>query len=82
MTGPYCCPSCGTNRSRFNIIEQIPKSVKMDPQSGEVVEEYTNQTLDPFHIPYRGPSIKVQCGVCGLIEDEIRFKNFAKNSRR
>lgn len=82
MSGPYCCPNCGTNRSRFNIIEQIPKSVKMDPQSGEIVQEYSNQALDPFHTPYRGPSIKVQCGVCGLIEEEIRFESFAKNSRR
>lgn len=56
--------------------------MKMDPQSGEIVQEYSNQALDPFHTPYRGPSIKVQCGVCGLIEDEIRFESFAKNSRR
>ncbi|WP_102346571.1 DNA alkylation repair protein [Bacillus sp. Marseille-P3661] len=82
MAGPYCCPNCGTNRTRFNIIEQIPKAVKMDSQSGEIIEDYSNQQLDPFHIPYRGPSYKVQCGTCGLIEDEIRFENTAKNSRR
>ncbi|WP_017755515.1 hypothetical protein [Calidifontibacillus oryziterrae] len=82
MAGPYLCPNCGTNRSRFNIIEQVAKPVKMDSQSGDVVQEYTNETLDPFHIPYRGPAYKVQCGVCGLIEDERQFASFAKNSRR
>ncbi|WP_010283809.1 hypothetical protein [Bacillus timonensis] len=78
MSSPYLCPNCKTNRSRFNIIEQVPKSVKMDPQSGEVVEEYT-ANLDPFHVPYRGPEIKVQCGVCGLIEDEQSFIKRAQN---
>lgn len=82
MSGPYLCPNCGTNRIRFNIIEQTAKPVKMDKESGEIIEEYSNQALDPFHIPYRGPSYKVQCGVCGLIEDEIRFENTAKNSHR
>lgn len=82
MAGPYLCPNCGTNRSRFNIIEQIPKSVKMDSQTGEVIQEYTSESLDAFHTPYRGPAYKVQCGVCGLIEDERRFESFAKNSRR
>ncbi|NSL52243.1 DNA alkylation repair protein [Calidifontibacillus erzurumensis] len=82
MPGPYCCPNCGTNRTRFTIIEQIPKPVKMDPQTGEIIQEYSIQFMDPFHLPYRGPSYKVQCGVCGLIEDERQFESFAKNNRR
>ncbi|MDV2687594.1 DNA alkylation repair protein, partial [Alkalihalophilus lindianensis] len=32
-----------------------------------------NDQLDPFHTPYRGPELKVQCGACGLIEDERMF---------
>lgn len=73
MTSPYLCPNCKTNRSRFNIIEQVPKSVKLDPRSGEVLNEFSSETLDAFHIPYKGPSYKVQCATCGLIEEERSF---------
>lgn len=68
---PYRCPSCGTNRSRFNLIEQIVSSVKKDPQTGEVMANIADG--DPLHIPYRGETLRVQCGVCGLIESEERF---------
>ncbi|MFT4414092.1 DNA alkylation repair protein [Fredinandcohnia humi] len=80
MSDPYLCPNCKSNRTRFNIIEQVAKSVKMDPQTGEVVQEYTDN-LDTFHVPYRGPDYKVQCGVCGLIEDERSFVKRAQNHK-
>ncbi|NEU29193.1 DNA alkylation repair protein [bacterium LRH843] len=73
MTHPYLCPNCKTNRSRFNLIEQVATPVKLDSKSGDIVENYTDRDLDPFHLPYRGPSLKVQCAVCGLIEDERMF---------
>ena len=79
MTSPYLCPNCKTNRSRFNIIEQVPKSVKLNPQTGEVLTEFSAENLDAFHIPYRGPAHKVQCGTCGLIEEE---KTFIKHAER
>jgi rubredoxin len=73
MSTPYLCPNCKTNRSRFNIIEQHVKSVKLNPQTGDLVEEIDQASLDPFHVAYKGPQYKVQCGVCGLIEDELSF---------
>jgi hypothetical protein len=78
MTAPYRCPNCKTNRSRFNLIKQEAQSVKIDPRTGDIVQEYSSSTLEPFHLPYNGPSIKVQCGACGLIEDELTFVKFGE----
>ena len=82
MPEPYLCPNCKTNRTRFNLIEQVAKSVKVDPQSGEIVEELTSDTIAPYHIVYRGPTYKVQCGACGLIEDEQTYIKRAEHSKR
>ncbi|MFC4617750.1 DNA alkylation repair protein [Camelliibacillus cellulosilyticus] len=73
MAEPYLCPNCKTNKSRFNIIEQSARSVRLDPDTGDILEEYREDNLAPFHLPYQGPDRKVQCAVCGLIEDEQAF---------
>ncbi|WP_077213651.1 DNA alkylation repair protein [Bacillus dakarensis] len=78
MNSPYCCPNCKTNRSRFNIIRQEAQAVKLDPQTGNVIEEYNDQPLSPFHLSYNGPSYRVQCASCGLIEDERTFIKFGE----
>jgi hypothetical protein len=76
-TVPYLCPSCGTNRSRFNLIEQVVQAVKKDPQTGSIVEYISDH--DPLQFTYQGEKYRVQCGVCGLIDAE---ELFIRNAQR
>lgn len=80
MTTPYCCPNCRTNRSRFNVIDQVVQAVRLDPQSGEIIETFDNSEAGPFHMKYNGPEKRIQCGVCGLIEDERTFIKFGEKT--
>jgi hypothetical protein len=50
----------------------------MDPQTGNVLEEYSSEQLSPFHMPYKGPDKRVQCAACGLVEDERTFIKFGE----
>ncbi|KAB7673040.1 DNA alkylation repair protein [Bacillus sp. B1-b2] len=78
MNTPYCCPNCKTNRTRFNVIKQVSQSVKLDPQTGGLVEEYSQENLSPFHMSYNGPEYRVQCAACGLVEEERTFIKFGE----
>ncbi|MFD1395361.1 DNA alkylation repair protein [Kroppenstedtia eburnea] len=76
MENPYLCPACGTNRSRFNLIQQKVRPVKKDPQTGKIVAEV--DASDPLQAPYRGEELRVQCGVCGVVDAEQRFVKTAR----
>ncbi|GLY10853.1 hypothetical protein [Bacillus badius] len=79
MSTRYCCPSCKTNRSRFNIVDQVAYAVRLDPQTGEVMERFEGSDHPgPFHAVYNGPERRVQCAVCHLIEDETMFLKFGE----
>lgn len=74
------CPRCKTNKTRFYLIEQHPKAVKLNAQSGDIEqEEYISGGLDPFYIPYKGPEYLVQCGACGVIEQSTLFEKAAES---
>lgn len=79
MTKPYLCPTCKSNRMRFTVIEQIPRYVRLDPQTGDLVAELSQQELDTFHQPYKGESYLIQCGICGTTEQEERFIKMAEH---
>lgn len=61
------------------MIEQVPQAVKLDPATGEIVETYNTGELEPFHLPYQGPKLRIQCAICGLIEDDKMFIKFAEH---
>ncbi|WP_026694934.1 hypothetical protein [Peribacillus kribbensis] len=76
MAIPYRCPNCKTNRSRFNFIQQVPAYMKIHPETGEIIEEYTSENLEAYHFKYSGPQYKLQCGTCGSIGEEQSFAAF------
>lgn len=77
----YRCPNCKTNRSRFNIVEQVATAVKLDPQSGSIIEQFPDSSeAGPLHLPYNGPEKRIQCGICGLIEDELSFAKYGESN--
>ncbi|OIJ13422.1 DNA alkylation repair protein [Anaerobacillus alkalilacustris] len=65
----YRCPTCKA-RSRFNIIDQVVTSVKLDTATGNYVQL---ENTEPYHLKYHGPDKRIQCASCGLVEDENRF---------
>ncbi|WP_096434976.1 DNA alkylation repair protein [Alteribacter populi] len=74
----YKCPSCSA-KTRFNVIEQVVTPVKWNADEESYLQV---EKQEPFHITYQGPDKRVQCGSCGLVEDEIRFQKMAENANR
>lgn len=78
ISEPYLCPNCKTNRTRFNLIEQKARILKLDPASGSITAELTAAETEPYHMTYQGPAYLIHCGVCGLVEQEDRFIHYAR----
>lgn len=79
MSIKYRCPNCRTNRSRFNIIEQVAHPVRLDPHTGKILERFESaEAAGPYHTNYSGPARRIQCGTCGLIENEQTFVKFGE----
>jgi len=74
---PYACPNC-RNKMRFHIVDQNPVSVKMDPQTGEIIQYIDSSDL--MTNPYKGEARKVQCAVCGMDGGELMFVKAAQRS--
>lgn len=66
---------------RFTIIEQTPRYVRLDPQTGQIVSMFEAEQLDAFHQPYRGDAYLIQCGICGTTESEERFVKMAQHMK-
>ena len=75
---PMLCPSCKTNRTRFNILEQQVKPVKLNPQTGQVEEEYTNETMNAFHMAYQNLLIASNVLYVGLLKIQSNLLNLLK----
>jgi hypothetical protein len=57
----------------------VAHAVKLDPQTGDMLESYeSNADAGPLHVMYNGPQRRIQCGVCGLIDDEQTFAKFGE----
>lgn len=82
MDEPYLCPGCNSNRTWFNKIKQLDTSVKLNPETGEIVEDFSDGELPPFVFPYNGPEYKIQCGICGLVGEESMFVKSAEHHPR
>ncbi|PYZ98315.1 DNA alkylation repair protein [Alteribacter lacisalsi] len=78
MNHTYMCPSCRA-KTRFNVIDQVVTPVMWNNDEGDY-EETERQEL--FHMAYNGPDKRIQCGSCGLVEDEIRFLKMAQNNAK
>lgn len=72
---PYACPNC-RNKMRFHIVEQHPVSVKLNPQTGEIMS-YIDET-DLMSHPYKGERLQVQCAICGQSGNESLFVKAAE----
>ena len=77
---PMLCPSCKTNRTRFNILEQQVKPVKLNPQTGQVEEEYTNETMNAFHMAYHNLHTVSNALYVGLLKTQNNLLNLLKIS--
>lgn len=71
MPGPYRCPICHDNRTRFTFIYKLAQEVQLDPNSGEVI--YEAPELEAVLGPDGLPSLEVRCNACQYAGPERAF---------
>jgi hypothetical protein len=63
---------------RFHIIDQNPVSVKLDPVTGEIIENIS--PTDLMSQPYKGEARLVQCAICGTNGGSLLFEKAAQRN--
>lgn len=72
---PYFCPNCRSNRVKFSLITSTTLEFRKDALTGEITAQ-----SDPSLIEQPEPSI--QCLVCHLTTNEMRFIKQAEREPR
>ncbi|OGX68147.1 MAG: hypothetical protein A2189_04830 [Paenibacillus sp. RIFOXYA1_FULL_44_5] len=72
---PYFCPNCRSNRTKFKVISQSSQAFFKDAVTGAVLEMHDAEAVVE-------PEPTIQCMVCGVAGNEMRFIKQAEREPR